>query len=570
MLDHHDATVRTIVGRCGGSVIKTTGDGVLALLPSAGVCLRAAAAVRRDLAAEGLDVRIGVHVGDVDLRGDDVSGLASPPPSRSRISRGRALVGRARRDHAERASSSRGYALLTKVLPGVLDPDEIYARLREPFGYWNAVGLTAAMGVPGCLWLGARRDGHARAQRARLPGARPAARRRCCWPTRAARCSRWRSGWRCGSRSCRCACAAWRCSAPARSRRRAWSRLDVRPGRAQRRPRRARGARGAGHQLGALLVVDARRRCSPPGWRRLLPARRAPAEHARPGARRARCIARAARARADRSVAGARAVRPAASAAPSRNAWHSLTDPHARRRRTTPGRLTAVGSVRARYWNEALKIVPGPPVARRRRGGLRDGAPALPHGRPRRAPRPRLRRADARRPRDRRAGADARAARGLARRRAARDGPAPADRGTAVHAGAHGAADAARGRRDLRRALAHRLHVVRAGQRAAGAAGRRLPGRARAARGRARPLPDRCAGGCAPVCATPPRRGRGGGVALAARRRLGRARAAALARTPGRTRSRCSTRATSTEPARRCSRRATSTRWRSSRCSSCR
>ena len=51
--------------------------------------------------------------------------------------------------------------MLTKVFPGALNPDEIYARLREPFGYWNAVGLTAALGVPGCLWLGARRSGHA-------------------------------------------------------------------------------------------------------------------------------------------------------------------------------------------------------------------------------------------------------------------------------------------------------------------------------------------------------------------------------------------------------------------------
>ena len=76
VLDRHDAAVRVIVGRCGGSVIKTTGDGVLALLPSAGDSLRVAAAVRRDLIAEGLDVRIGVHVGDIDRRGDDVSGLA--------------------------------------------------------------------------------------------------------------------------------------------------------------------------------------------------------------------------------------------------------------------------------------------------------------------------------------------------------------------------------------------------------------------------------------------------------------------------------------------------------------
>jgi class 3 adenylate cyclase len=76
VLDRHDTAVRTIVGRCGGSVIKTTGDGVLALLPSAGISLRAAVTIRQDLAADGLDVRIGVHVGDVDRRGDDVSGLA--------------------------------------------------------------------------------------------------------------------------------------------------------------------------------------------------------------------------------------------------------------------------------------------------------------------------------------------------------------------------------------------------------------------------------------------------------------------------------------------------------------
>jgi hypothetical protein len=53
------------------------------------------------------------------------------------------------------------WAILTKVFPGTLASDEIYARLREPFDYWNAVGLTAALGVPPTLWLGARRSGHA-------------------------------------------------------------------------------------------------------------------------------------------------------------------------------------------------------------------------------------------------------------------------------------------------------------------------------------------------------------------------------------------------------------------------
>ncbi|MDX6714876.1 MAG: hypothetical protein QOH30_1434 [Baekduia sp.] len=53
------------------------------------------------------------------------------------------------------------WAVLTKVFPGALGSEDTYARLREPFSYWNAVGLTAALGVPPALWLGARRSGHA-------------------------------------------------------------------------------------------------------------------------------------------------------------------------------------------------------------------------------------------------------------------------------------------------------------------------------------------------------------------------------------------------------------------------
>ncbi len=53
-----------------------------------------------------------------------------------------------------------GYALLTKVLPRQLDATDVYARLRAPYSYWNAIGLTAAMGAMGCMWLGARRAGH--------------------------------------------------------------------------------------------------------------------------------------------------------------------------------------------------------------------------------------------------------------------------------------------------------------------------------------------------------------------------------------------------------------------------
>ena len=54
-----------------------------------------------------------------------------------------------------------GWALITKIFPGTLSEDEVYARLRAPYDYWNAVGLTAALGILPLLWLGARRSGRA-------------------------------------------------------------------------------------------------------------------------------------------------------------------------------------------------------------------------------------------------------------------------------------------------------------------------------------------------------------------------------------------------------------------------
>jgi class 3 adenylate cyclase/pimeloyl-ACP methyl ester carboxylesterase len=76
LLDRHDAVNRTEVARRGGEVIKTTGDGVLALFPSVTSAVKAAARIRDRLGEEHLAVRVGIHVGEIDRRGDDVSGLA--------------------------------------------------------------------------------------------------------------------------------------------------------------------------------------------------------------------------------------------------------------------------------------------------------------------------------------------------------------------------------------------------------------------------------------------------------------------------------------------------------------
>jgi tetratricopeptide (TPR) repeat protein len=62
-----------------------------------------------------------------------------------------------------------GYALASRVWPGALAGNEIYARVGQPFGYWNAVGVTAALALPPALWLGARRSGYAPANALAYP-----------------------------------------------------------------------------------------------------------------------------------------------------------------------------------------------------------------------------------------------------------------------------------------------------------------------------------------------------------------------------------------------------------------
>jgi class 3 adenylate cyclase len=76
LLDRHDHVIRHEVQLRSGRVVKSTGDGLLVTFPSAENALRAASALRSRLEDEGLEVRIGIHVGDVEAHGDDLAGLA--------------------------------------------------------------------------------------------------------------------------------------------------------------------------------------------------------------------------------------------------------------------------------------------------------------------------------------------------------------------------------------------------------------------------------------------------------------------------------------------------------------
>jgi class 3 adenylate cyclase len=59
-----------------GRIVHTTGDGILAVFDGPGRGIGCATALRDQLVGIGLNIRAGLHTGEVELRGDDVGGIA--------------------------------------------------------------------------------------------------------------------------------------------------------------------------------------------------------------------------------------------------------------------------------------------------------------------------------------------------------------------------------------------------------------------------------------------------------------------------------------------------------------
>jgi class 3 adenylate cyclase/pimeloyl-ACP methyl ester carboxylesterase len=76
ILDQHDRIVRERLPHFRGKLVKTTGDGVLATFDGPARAVQCALRLHRDVAALGLGMRAGVHTGEVELRTDDVGGVA--------------------------------------------------------------------------------------------------------------------------------------------------------------------------------------------------------------------------------------------------------------------------------------------------------------------------------------------------------------------------------------------------------------------------------------------------------------------------------------------------------------
>jgi class 3 adenylate cyclase len=75
LLDLHDEVAASAVARHGGRLVKHTGDGVLATFPLPSRGVRAATALRSQLAPSDLEVRVALHTAEVERRGDDVNGV---------------------------------------------------------------------------------------------------------------------------------------------------------------------------------------------------------------------------------------------------------------------------------------------------------------------------------------------------------------------------------------------------------------------------------------------------------------------------------------------------------------
>ena len=75
LLETHDAVARTIVSQHRGQIIKTTGDGMLVTFDGPGKAIRCAMALSDALRPLSLEIRAGLHTGEVELRGTDIAGI---------------------------------------------------------------------------------------------------------------------------------------------------------------------------------------------------------------------------------------------------------------------------------------------------------------------------------------------------------------------------------------------------------------------------------------------------------------------------------------------------------------
>lgn len=127
VLGRHYTVVREELSRFRGDEVVTTGDGFLVRFDGPARAIKAAVAIRDRLARLGIQIRAGVHTGEIELIGDDIGGIAVHIGARvaSLARAGEVLVSRTVKDLVTGAGiqfEDRG----THLLKGIPDPWQVY------------------------------------------------------------------------------------------------------------------------------------------------------------------------------------------------------------------------------------------------------------------------------------------------------------------------------------------------------------------------------------------------------------------------------------------------------------
>jgi len=128
LLTHFEQTVREEIERVSGREVERTGDGVLAIFEGPAAAIRCASGIRTAANGRGLQVRAGIHVGEIESSGTLIHGLAVHEAAR--------VMGAAGPDEILVSETTRALSLASglafadrgeRVLKGLDGPRRLYA-----------------------------------------------------------------------------------------------------------------------------------------------------------------------------------------------------------------------------------------------------------------------------------------------------------------------------------------------------------------------------------------------------------------------------------------------------------
>jgi class 3 adenylate cyclase len=133
LLTEHQELVRQRLERFEGREVKTTGDGFLAIFDGPTRAVECAQAIADDIGSLGIEIRAGLHTGEVELIGDDVGGIAVHVAARisALADAGAVLVSRTVRDLVT-GSGIDFDSVGRHTLKGVADEWDVYRVTSTP------------------------------------------------------------------------------------------------------------------------------------------------------------------------------------------------------------------------------------------------------------------------------------------------------------------------------------------------------------------------------------------------------------------------------------------------------